>query len=173
MIAGVIIVRFGLAVFYNWTISRKLGKVLPPPPEDEDVYGAPLAPVVQRSAKNSPAPRRRSRYSVAYNLSKNTGSTTSLSQRRASSARSLSMYGSRNNSSSSLVSFSSYGSSAGSVEDLDGILRSILLVTCYSEGRDGLQITLDSLAATNFPDSHKLIFVVADGIITGAVSSHH
>ncbi|KAJ3024210.1 hypothetical protein HKX48_004483 [Thoreauomyces humboldtii] len=46
-------------------------------------------------------------------------------------------------------------------------LHTIMLVTCYSEGRDGIKSTLDSLASTDYPDSKKLLFVVADGIITG------
>lgn len=43
----------------------------------------------------------------------------------------------------------------------------IMLVTCYSEGEHGIKSTLDSLATTNYPDDRKLLFVVADGIITG------
>ncbi|KAK9763657.1 hypothetical protein K7432_009451 [Basidiobolus ranarum] len=44
----------------------------------------------------------------------------------------------------------------------------ILLVTCYSEGEEGIRATLDSLAQTDYPTSHKLIVVIADGVIVGA-----
>ncbi|KAJ3367941.1 hypothetical protein GGF31_007001 [Allomyces arbusculus] len=44
----------------------------------------------------------------------------------------------------------------------------VVLVTCYSEGADSLQKTLDSIAATDYSDPHKLLFVVADGLITGS-----
>ncbi|KAI9348786.1 chitin synthase-domain-containing protein [Zopfochytrium polystomum] len=44
----------------------------------------------------------------------------------------------------------------------------ILLVTCYSESEDGIRGTLESLSSTNYPDTHKLLFVIADGLITGA-----
>ncbi|KAJ3115915.1 Chitin synthase, class 3 [Phlyctochytrium bullatum] len=44
----------------------------------------------------------------------------------------------------------------------------IMLVTCYSEGKEGIRNTLESLASTQYPDSHKLLFVIADGLITGA-----
>ncbi|KAJ1562705.1 hypothetical protein HK405_008904, partial [Cladochytrium tenue] len=44
----------------------------------------------------------------------------------------------------------------------------ILLVTCYSEDEAGIRGTLESLASSAFPDTHKLLFVVADGLITGA-----
>ena len=47
----------------------------------------------------------------------------------------------------------------------------ILLVTCYSEGPTGIKSTLESLASTDYPDSHKLLFVVADGLITGSGNS--
>jgi chitin synthase len=44
----------------------------------------------------------------------------------------------------------------------------LLLVTCYSEGEESLRTTLDSLAATTYRDDRKLLFVVADGIVTGS-----
>ncbi|CAM0136290.1 Chitin synthase, class 3 [Umbelopsis sp. WA50703] len=48
------------------------------------------------------------------------------------------------------------------------LIPSICLVTCYSEGEDGLRTTLDSIATTDYPNSHKIIVVICDGIITGA-----
>lgn len=50
----------------------------------------------------------------------------------------------------------------------DSHMYAILLVTCYSEGYDGIRTTLDSLATTDYDDKQKLLFVVADGIITGS-----
>ncbi|GAB7361066.1 hypothetical protein MBLNU230_g1106t1 [Neophaeotheca triangularis] len=47
------------------------------------------------------------------------------------------------------------------------LAHTINLVTCYSEGPDGIRTTLDSIAMTDYPNSHKLIFVVCDGIIKG------
>ncbi|KAI8368346.1 chitin synthase-domain-containing protein [Choanephora cucurbitarum] len=47
------------------------------------------------------------------------------------------------------------------------LAHTICLVTCYSEGEEGLRTTLDSIATTDYPNSHKLILVVADGMITG------
>lgn len=43
----------------------------------------------------------------------------------------------------------------------------IILVTCYSEGKQSIQSTLDSLAQNDYSDKHKLLFVIADGDITG------
>lgn len=42
----------------------------------------------------------------------------------------------------------------------------VLMATCYSEGREGLKSTLDSLCIQEY--DKKLIVVVADGFITGA-----
>ncbi|KAJ3044729.1 hypothetical protein HDV00_001133 [Rhizophlyctis rosea] len=46
-------------------------------------------------------------------------------------------------------------------------LYTILLVTCYSENEASLRTTMESLAGTDYPDRKKLLFVVADGLITG------
>ena len=47
------------------------------------------------------------------------------------------------------------------------LAHTICLVTAYSEGPEGIRTTLDSIAMTDYPNSHKLIFVVCDGIIKG------
>jgi chitin synthase len=47
-------------------------------------------------------------------------------------------------------------------------LFAICLVTCYSEGEDSIRSTLDSISRTTYSDARKLLFVVADGMITGA-----
>ncbi|OKL58592.1 Chitin synthase D [Talaromyces atroroseus] len=43
----------------------------------------------------------------------------------------------------------------------------LCLVTCYSEGEEGIRSTLDSVALTDYPNSHKTIIVICDGIIKG------
>jgi chitin synthase len=47
------------------------------------------------------------------------------------------------------------------------LAHTICLVTAYSEGYDGLRTTLDSIATTDYPNSHKLILVICDGMIKG------
>ncbi|KAJ2158929.1 Chitin synthase, class 3 [Coemansia sp. RSA 552] len=44
----------------------------------------------------------------------------------------------------------------------------MLLVTCYSEGSHGIRTTLDSLCGTDYPASHKCLFIICDGLIKGA-----
>lgn len=48
------------------------------------------------------------------------------------------------------------------------LAHTINLVTCYSEDDEGIRTTLDSIATTDFPNSHKLILVICDGIIKGS-----
>jgi chitin synthase len=47
-------------------------------------------------------------------------------------------------------------------------LFTVMLITCYSEGLESIQGTVESLATTDYPDDRKLLFVIADGIITGS-----
>ncbi|KAF8640970.1 hypothetical protein AX17_000616 [Amanita inopinata Kibby_2008] len=48
------------------------------------------------------------------------------------------------------------------------LAHTICLVTAYSESVEGLRTTLDSLATTDYPNSHKMILVIADGMVKGA-----
>ncbi|KAI2629050.1 glycosyltransferase family 2 protein [Xylaria nigripes] len=47
------------------------------------------------------------------------------------------------------------------------LIHSICLVTAYSEGELGLRTTLDSIAMTDYPNSHKVILIICDGLIKG------
>ncbi|KAF8336851.1 uncharacterized protein EI90DRAFT_2910760 [Cantharellus anzutake] len=46
-------------------------------------------------------------------------------------------------------------------------LYAICLVTAYSESLEGIRTTLDSLATSDYPNSHKLLMVIADGMVKG------
>lgn len=48
------------------------------------------------------------------------------------------------------------------------LAHTINLVTCYSEDEEALRTTLDSVATTDYPNSHKLIIIVCDGLIKGS-----
>lgn len=50
----------------------------------------------------------------------------------------------------------------------DKNLPAIMLVTCYSEDKDGIQNTLNSLCDQNFEE--KMILVIADGLVKGSGS---
>ncbi|KAK6332778.1 Chitin synthase, class 3 [Orbilia brochopaga] len=47
------------------------------------------------------------------------------------------------------------------------LVHTICLVTAYSEGSKGLRATFDSIATTEYPNSHKVILVVCDGQVKG------
>lgn len=48
------------------------------------------------------------------------------------------------------------------------LAHTINLVTCYSEDEEGLRVTIDSIAQTDYPNSHKMVLVLCDGLIKGA-----
>ncbi|KAF6836857.1 chitin synthase 4 [Colletotrichum plurivorum] len=47
------------------------------------------------------------------------------------------------------------------------LAHTMCLVTAYSEGELGIRTTLDSIAMTDYPNSHKVIVIICDGIIKG------
>ncbi|RMZ78009.1 hypothetical protein DV737_g4103, partial [Chaetothyriales sp. CBS 132003] len=47
------------------------------------------------------------------------------------------------------------------------LAHALCLVTAYSEGEEGLRSTLDSIAMTDYPNSHKAIVVICDGLVKG------
>ncbi|BEI80138.1 hypothetical protein CcaverHIS002_0106670 [Cutaneotrichosporon cavernicola] len=53
------------------------------------------------------------------------------------------------------------------------LVHTICLVTAYSESIDGLRTTMDSLATTDYPNSHKFILVVCDGMVRGSGSKQY
>lgn len=61
------------------------------------------------------------------------------------------------------------GAAAGAAQRIQvgNDLYTVLLITCYSENTEGIQATVESLSATDYPDDRKLLFLIADGVITG------
>jgi chitin synthase len=53
------------------------------------------------------------------------------------------------------------------------LVHTLCLVTAYSESIEGLRTTLDSIATTDYPNSHKLILVVCDGMVRGSGSKQY
>lgn len=47
------------------------------------------------------------------------------------------------------------------------LAHALCLVTAYSEGELGIRSTLDSVAMTDYPNSHKTILAICDGMIKG------
>jgi chitin synthase len=47
------------------------------------------------------------------------------------------------------------------------LLHTLVMVPCYSEGRNSLKTTLDSIVNTDYPSTHKCVVVISDGIVQG------
>ncbi|KAG1223444.1 hypothetical protein G6F35_004659 [Rhizopus arrhizus] len=59
------------------------------------------------------------------------------------------------------------GAGTGKKVEVGNDLYTVLLITCYSENTEGIRGTVESLSMTDYPDDRKLLFLIADGIITG------
>lgn len=44
----------------------------------------------------------------------------------------------------------------------------IVMVPCYNEGGQELIKTIDSVLGTTYPEENKVVFIIADGVVTGA-----
>jgi chitin synthase len=51
------------------------------------------------------------------------------------------------------------------------LMHTLVMVPCYSEGESSLKATLNSIAHCYYPSTHKVLFVIADGIVKGAENS--
>jgi len=154
VILGVVLTRFVMAIVFSWFLSQKLTKP-PTSMKKSNLLSQPGSSFeIQKdstySQNNQSFLPKNSRYSSNPYL--------------AESQTSLPLQNLSNRSSSSVT----LNSPSGSIDNLnDDSPMTILFVTCYSEGVEGIRATLSSLAGTDYPDKRKLLFVVADGIIQG------
>ncbi|KAI1263032.1 glycosyltransferase family 2 protein [Xylariaceae sp. FL1019] len=214
LILSVVAARFGLALIFQWFISRKYAATKTSQTGDKkkrqkqiedwsnDIYRAPVRMPgdISSSVGGSDRMSKRtstflpttSRFSAVYGsdrTSRRFEPTTMGSQ--AASGPLLhpgSMYKQGNDSRASMLQSNTYGHSS----PMDGygpagfiheavvpqppsdyqpfgfpLIHSICLVTAYSEGELGLRTTIDSIAMTDYPNSHKVILVICDGLIKG------
>ncbi|KAJ3071035.1 hypothetical protein HK102_006528 [Quaeritorhiza haematococci] len=139
IVLGILLARFFMAVIFTWFISNKLSRT-PDLSKVDDYY----------STKKAPAPPLRNSSADMLEMTPLTkGGMGGVD--RATHTRSY-------------IGSKLAGSNV-TLSDLD--LYTVLLVTCYSEGEASLRTTLESLALTDYSDDRKLLFVVADGLITG------
>ena len=226
VIAGVVFLKFVLAVIFGWFLSWQLGSFKPESYEErmkrseqievwsEDIYrpadSKPLrrANFLPTSSRFSHTAANVGRPNSTYNNFRRSaaGSTTRLlnSPPNASSinapftrnsmqatppgspplgaqrsSTSLTLKDGLNSRRSSL----SEGSIGSCPFPLDNVVpqpppdfqpfnfplaHTICLVTAYSESVEGLRTTLDSIATTDYPNSHKMLLVICDGLIKGS-----
>ena len=152
IILSVVLARFALSIWFSYFISTKLGE-LKKKKQEAAKSADRKAPVLRQG---DPTPMQVDAYRISRFGMPTPPSPPSVLP--------------------SAIESSALGSSSNQhVNPYESVyteeLYSVMLVTCYSEGQEGLKTTLDSLASTFYSDDYKLIFVVADGLITGAGNS--
>lgn len=157
VILGLVMARWIMAVFFYWFLSDRLIQT------PKNLSRTVVSPSVMPEGAN-------------LNVN-NMNGTAPWANKAASSQRGgkgkLAKMG-FSPSSTTLVSNGSLHTSQSapqqtiSMAQIGAELFTICLVTCYSEGEDSLRTTLDSISNTTYSDSRKLLFVVADGMVTGA-----
>jgi chitin synthase len=148
VILGLVFVRFIMACIFNWFLSERLAG----PPDSRQLNRSAISPAVMPEGANISIDNRTGTAPWAGPGAKTLRKTNTKSTRSFASSTTLTP------DTSPVMSLAQIGAE----------LFAVCLVTCYSEGEDSIRTTLDSISTTTYSDSRKLLFVVADGMITGA-----
>ncbi|CAK5272649.1 unnamed protein product [Mycena citricolor] len=197
-IVGVVLIRFGMAVLFGWFVAPKIGGFPSEGKEERLRRAEEIEVWSNDIYKPAPSGRRPTVEKGGlrpYGKKKNKTLIPSTSRFTvtAPKTRPMTTYDQHEYSSSSVGAGSSAGSSSffrpafstsPSPSTLSPnvipqpppdyepfnfpLVHTICLVTAYSESVEGLRTTLDSLATTDYPNSHKLIVIIADGMVKGA-----
>jgi chitin synthase len=153
VILGLVFVRFVMACIFNWFLSERLAG----PPNSQAFNRSAISPAVMPEGANISIDNKNGTAPWANQQRKLSKAPNSKSPRSIASTSSQTLH-------------SSYGSPTPvmSLSQIGAELFAVCLVTCYSEGEESLRTTLDSISVTDYSDARKLLFVVADGMITGA-----
>jgi chitin synthase len=150
VILGLVFVRFVMACVFSWFMSHRLAG----PPTSKDLNRSAISPAVLPEGANVSIDNRNGTAPWA--------NSKKLSKGAPKPARSIA-------SASSTTLINNDGlSPVMSLAQIGAELFAVCLVTCYSEGEESLRTTLDSISVTTYSDARKLLFIVADGMITGA-----
>ena len=150
VILGLIMIRFVMACVFNWFLSTRLaGNV-----SSSLLNKSAISPSVMPEGANVSIDNVNGQAPWAGKGQKKLQKGTTKSPRSTGSGSTLV----HSDSPAPVMSLTQIGAE----------LFAVCLVTCYSEGEDSLRTTLDSISTTHYSDSRKLMFVVADGMITGA-----
>lgn len=148
VILGLVFVRFVMACVFNWFMSERLAG----PPTSQDLNRSAISPAVMPEGANVSIDNKHGTAPWANGVNKK------LHRGPKSIASSSSATLTNPDGSAPIMSLAQIGAE----------LFAVCLVTCYSEGEESLRTTLDSISTTTYSDARKLLFVVADGMITGA-----
>lgn len=154
VVMSLVLVRFFMACIFNWFMSSRLAG----PPDKHTLNRSAISPAVMPEGANISIDNLHGTAPWA-----GPGGSKKLAKGSGKGARSLA------SSNSTLVNADSNGvAPVVSLAQIGAELFAICLVTCYSEGEESLRTTLDSISTTSYADTRKLLFIVADGMITGA-----
>jgi chitin synthase len=149
VILGLVVIRFVMACIFNWFISSRL--TAPPKNLSRAVVSPAVMPVganVQMNSKNGTAPWSKGNKKPNLPLP-GTGRGVLMKAPRTPSSR---------GEASPVISLAQIGAE----------LFTVCLITCYSEGEESIRGTVESISRTTYSDARKLMFVVCDGMVTGA-----
>ncbi|ORZ25558.1 chitin synthase-domain-containing protein [Absidia repens] len=161
VIIAMIVVRYSMALLFQWVIASKLVKP-----------GGRSGWLAWRSVKggnDDPANHVPGPYNNYGPMNNYNGSSASLGS--GNSSRGGGGGGGGGTPGSEQSSAHEFNGNGIHTDIVSTELYACLLVTCYSEGEEGLRITMDSLATTTYSKKHKIFFVICDGLITGAGES--
>ncbi|KAJ6495575.1 glycosyltransferase family 2 protein [Mycena vitilis] len=152
VILGLVLIRFVMAIIFKWCLSARLAGN----PASESLHRKAISPAVMPEGANVSVHNRNGTAPWAIvgpkKLAKGAAAKQSQPLPSASSSTLV------NSESAPIMSLAQIGAE----------LFAVCLVTCYSEGEESIRTTLDAISKTNYSDARKLMFVVADGMITGA-----
>lgn len=144
IILGLVLVRFLMAIYFSWFMAARMSA----PPKDDGSRRIGVYDTMPKDAMTSV----------------DAAGAAPWASKRNPQARSLKPKGpNMSDSSSSAPSINTL--TAQAIGNEPWIM---CLVTCYSEDEDGISTTLSSLAECDYPSQKKLLFVVADGMVTGS-----
>ncbi|CCM00692.1 uncharacterized protein FIBRA_02731 [Fibroporia radiculosa] len=141
IVLGLVLIRFMLACIFSWFVSARLCS----PPDSHKLNRHAISPAVLPGGAN-----------VSINNVHGTAPWAG-----PAGSKKLMRPGGRHTPEGNAAPIMS-------LAQIGAELFAVCLVPCYSEGEESLRTTLDSISTTTYADSRKLLFVVADGMITGA-----
>lgn len=138
IVLSIVMARFLMALIFSWFISRKLSRAPPP---------------VEKSPYQQQSPQQQKKLNGTMEMS-------NIKQQQSPQQQSPQQQYNNNHQMNRLAS--NYSLQVGND------LYTVMLITCYSENTEGIRATVESLSRTTYPDDRKLLFLIADGLITGS-----
>ncbi|GAA97205.1 glycosyltransferase family 2 protein [Mixia osmundae IAM 14324] len=162
VIMGVILARFAMATVFSWFLSKNLVK--PPKNLRRKVVSPAVLPEGANIEVNNP------NATAPWTMTPSPQKGARAAQRRPTQPK-----GTRQGAGvdeklrrKKTVAKPVDGSGMINMAAIGAELFCVCLVTCYSEGEQSIKSTLDSIAATHYSDARKLLFIVCDGMVSGA-----